>query len=201
MSDLLQSIQSNIGPAALEQLASQLGVDKSKASEAVGAALPLLLGQLTNNAKSGGAADLAGALERDHDGGILNDVQGFFGSGNTGMGAAILGHVLGGKQKQAESTIGGATGLSQGQVGSLLAMLAPIVLGQLGKKKREQGLDAGGLIDILRREEPALKKQAEQTGIGGMLGGLLDKDGDGDFKDELASEGLKVLGGLFGRKK
>lgn len=58
-----------------------------------------------------------------------------------------------------------------------MGMLAPMVMGAIGKKKRDDGMDRGGLGGMLKGE----RKQIEQQASGGLLAGLLDQDGEGDF--------------------
>jgi hypothetical protein len=82
MDDLIRSIATQLDSGAMNQLGRQLGTDSQSTQNAVQAALPLLLGALAkNSASSGGADALAGALDRDHDGSILDDLHGSFLSG------------------------------------------------------------------------------------------------------------------------
>jgi hypothetical protein len=179
------------------QIASQLGASEQQSQSAVAAAIPVLMGALARNSqKSDGASALSGALERDHDGSILDDLGSFIGGGGAAVnGAGILGHVLGGKRGQVESYVGKSSGLDAGSTAKLMEMLAPIVMGSLGAQKRSQGLDAGGIGDLLGN---VMQQQTKQNqGSAGLLGKLLDADGDGDMTDDLLNMGGKLLGGLF----
>ena len=154
----------------------------------------MLLSALGKNAASPqGAQALLGALSRDHDGSVLDNLGSLLGSGALGKeGTAILGHVLGNKQGAVAAGIGQASGLTADTSGQLLAMLAPLVMGSLGKTQRQGGLDAEGLASMLGGQ----RKQAN-AGLGG-LAGLLDMDGDGDMTNDVMKLGSKLLGGLFG---
>ena len=77
-------------------------------------------------------------------------------------------------------------------------MLAPLVMGMLGKNQRQQGLDIGGLTDLLGGERKAAQKRAPEAVD--LIGSLLDSDGDGSVTDDLAKLGGNLLGGLFGGK-
>ncbi len=72
-----------------------------------------------------------------------------------------------------------------GQVAKLLITLAPIVMGFLGKQKKEQGLNAGGISDLLTGQQ----QQAQSSGnpMIDMASKMLDQDGDGSVVDDLAS--------------
>lgn len=77
-------------------------------------------------------------------------------------------------------------------------MLAPLVLGALGKAQREGGLGARDLSAMLGGERQAIRDKAPQ-GLD-MLGQLLDSDGDGDYKDGVARIGSSLLGSLFKKR-
>ena len=196
-SSILDLLSQQLDDNAINQLSQQLGADQASTQKAIGAALPMLLGALGRNAASAdGAQALNNALERDHDGAILNDVSGALSSGNMGdMGMKILGHVLGGKQSTVEQGLSQVSGLDSGTTGQLLAMLAPIVMGTLGQTKQQNGLDASGLAEMLGGA-----KQEADSQLGGMAQ-LLDFDGDGSAIDDVMNIGSKLLGGLFGGRK
>jgi hypothetical protein len=74
----------------------------------------------------------------------------------------------------------------------ILMMLAPVVMGMLGRAKQQQGLDPGGLSDMLGQQSA----QAQQaSGMMGMLGQLLDRNHDGSAVDDIAG----MIGGMFRR--
>ncbi|WP_028916198.1 DUF937 domain-containing protein [Pseudoxanthomonas sp. J35] len=197
---LTQELFAQLQGAPIQQIARQLGTDPAQASNAVATALPLLLGALgRNSAQPQGAEALFGALQRDHAGGpdigsLLGAVLGGGGNSRQTDGAAILGHVLGGAQPRAAQGLGQATGLGSSQAMKLLAVLAPIVLSFLANRSRAQGLDAGGLGQLLGQE----RAQVRQQSGGGALESLLDRDGDGDVD---ASDLLNIGLGLFGGKR
>lgn len=192
VSDLMAQLQG----APMQQMAQQLGANSQQIQSAVGAALPLLLGALGNNAaKPQGAAELFGALQRDHSaampqglgglGGLLGSVLGGGSAaspaGNAagnplGDGAAILGHIFGNNRQKAETGLGQATGLGN-NAGQLLAMLAPIVMAFLANRVKAGQMDAGALGQTLEQERAQVQQQG---GLGGgLLGSLLDQNGDG----------------------
>ncbi|KAA9160159.1 DUF937 domain-containing protein, partial [Delftia sp. BR1] len=110
--------------------------------------------------------------------------------------AAILGHILGGNQQRAQDGLGQATGLGSGGAAQLLQLLAPIVMSFLAQRVSAGGMDAGGLGQVLGREHA----QAQQQGGlgGGLLGSLLDQDGDGQVG---LSDLMKIGGSLLGGRR
>ena len=205
---LTAELLSQLQGAPLQQIADQLGTNPSQAQSAVSAALPMLLGALGRNAaQPQGAADLFGAMQRDHVGraagsgglgDLLGSVLGGMGGGGAGGaadGASILGHILGGNQQRAEAGLGQATGLGA-NAGQLLQILAPIVMAFLAQRAQAGGMDAGGLGAVLGREQAQVRQQG---GVGGdLLGSLLDQDGDGQVG---LGDLIKIGGGLLGGRR
>lgn len=216
MSTMTQDLLAQLDGAPLQQISQQLGIDQSQASSAVGAALPLLMGALGKNASQPqGAQALFGALQKDHAGGggigdLLGAVLGGAQSRQTD-GAGVLGHIFGGQQARAEQSLGAATGLGGDRAGQLMKILAPIVMAYLAKRMfsgndggsgQSMGLGGGGnpTADILGAVLGQEQQQVRQQGGigGGLLGAVLDKDGDGDVD---LSDVLKLGGGLLGGQR
>jgi len=197
---LLDMLQQQLAGNQAAQLSQKIGVDQATGEKALAAALPALMAALAGNArKEEGAAKLSAALERDHDGSILDDLPGFLSRGDTTAGEGILKHALGARRPAVESEVAKQTGLDSKAVSSLLPLLAPLVMGALGRQKRQANLDLGGLSSMLAGEGQRAKELA--PGGMGLLGSLLDDEGDGLDAGDLADAGKKLLGGLMGRKK
>jgi hypothetical protein len=187
---ILDMLQQRLGGDAVNQISRQLGTDPASTQTAIAAALPMLVGALARNAQDPGKAGaLANALGR-HDGSVLDDVAGYLGrGGDTGDGDGILGHVLSGRKETVQTGLGRAAGLDPVKAGMLLSMLAPLVMGALGKAQREKGLDTGGLAGMLGGEQQRATDAA--PGVMGMLTSLLDRDRDGSVMDD--------IGGMLGK--
>lgn len=194
--DFTNLIQGAIGQQIIGSAASHLGINESQAQTAVSAAVPFLLSALNKNAQNGGADGIASALGQ-HDGSILDNLSGFLGQGgNQQDGLGILGHVLGNKQQNVEAAISQESGLNMGQVTQILVLVAPIVMGYLGKQKQTEGLDSNGIAGLLGGlVGGSSASTANQGGIN--LGGfekLLDQDGDGQLG---IGDAMGLLGGFF----
>jgi len=194
MPSLFDMVTAHLDDNALQQLSSRLGADQGATSKGIAAAIPVLLGALAQNANQGaGAQQLNDALARDHDGSVLNDVPATIANQPVENGDAILGHVLGDRRGMVEQAVSRASGLDLSKAGPLLAMLAPVVMGSLGKLKQQNGLGPDGLAKVLGGERDALNTAA--PGVMGMVTNLLDRNHDGSALDDVG----KMLGGLFGK--
>lgn len=200
MDSIFDLITSQLGSSQLGEIQNHLGLDEGTTKKAVPAAVGALLGALAKNAQStSGAEALLGALTKDHDGSILDNLGGLLG-GSQGLSAgnSILKHALGGSRSSVENGLGQSLGIKQDQIGKLLAMLAPIIMGALGKARKQQGFDAGALARTLGRERGNLK-QKMPSGLGGLAGLFDDADGDGQIVDDIAKKvGGSLLKRLFG---
>ena len=203
MATLTDDLAAQLQGAPAQQVAQQLGIDSSQASSAIGAALPLLMGALGRNASQpGGAQALFGALQNDHAGGDLGSVLGAVLGGAQNRqtdGAGILGHIFGGQQERAQAGVAQATGLQGGQAGQLLKILAPIVMAYLARRMFQGGGAQAGaagpdaLSGLLGQEQQQIRQQG---GLGGgLLGAVLDQDGDGELG---IGDLMKLGGGLLG---
>ena len=179
----------------VQQVSRQLGIGEDQAGTAIKAALPLLVGAMQRQAASPGGLDaLAGALDRDHDGSVLDDIGSFLGGeGSAAAGAGILGHVLGGRQTNVATSLGKSTGLDAGQILQLLTMLAPLVMGALGRAKRQGPSGSGGLADILGGATRQMDQKAPD--LMSSLGRVLDADGDGSPINDIAGIASRLFGG------
>ena len=200
MSSLMEALAGQLSGDAVGQISRQLGINEDQASQAISGALPMLFGALAKNSQSAdGLSALGGAIDRDHDGSVLDDLAGFLGNSRAHdiTGGGILRHVLGAQQGNVENSLGRATGLDSRSTGKLLMMLAPLVLGAIGKQRRSGGLDNAGLADLLGGEQRRAEKQNPNMGL---LGSLLDRDGDGDMMDDVAKAGVGFLGSILSKR-
>jgi hypothetical protein len=204
---ILGGMQRNIANGGGEALHAAVTKDHQ------GVDLGSMLGGLLGGGGAGGAGGLLsqvmgamGGQQGGGAGGLLGSVMGMMGGGGQQqqanpleMGTRILGHVLGGSQQRAAQGVAQASGLSAQGSGALMAMLAPMVMGALGKMVGGGG--AQGLAGIiggdLNRVGAGQPQAAQQKGF---MGGLLDADGDGDVDaSDLLSRGSMLMG-LFGKK-
>jgi hypothetical protein len=184
---------------AIGRLSRSVGASEDETRKAVSAAIPILLEALSRNASTqSGAASLLNVLDRDHDGSILDDVVGFLEEASTGDGEAILDHVLGGRRASVERGLSQASGIDARSVGRLLAMLAPIVLGAIGRMTRERKLDPSGLSKTFSQ----WSQTAEEIAPGALasVGQMLDADHDGQVMDDIAALGSSLAEAFLGKR-
>lgn len=201
--NLIDLLQGQLSGGLVDQLSQQIGgADRDQTATAAQGIITTLVSQLARNASTPeGAQSLNNALERDHDGSILDNLTDVL-TGNvqpqnqsTVNGLGILKHVLGDRQGGVANMVSQMSGLESGKTMQLMGLLAPVVMGMLGKAKNQNGLDVGGIANLLN----GTVSQQQQSGNPtlNMISRFLDSDGDGSALDDIANMGMKILGGLF----
>lgn len=195
MDALVEQITGQLSGDELSQISQKIGADEGQTSSVLSAAMPLLMSALANNSsKPDGAESLHQALANDHDGSILNDVSGFLGEPQAANGAGILGHILGSQQPAVTQGLAQSTGMKNSQIGQVLEIAAPLVMGALGKQQQQKGFDTNDLSAFLGDQQKA--DQQSNPDMMGMLNNLLDMDQDGSAVDDV----LGMVGKLFGNR-
>lgn len=191
-----------------DQISRRIGADTGKTRSAITAAIPALMAALSQEADRGGG--LRQAIERDHDGSILDQLSDYLGgtaqlSPRTTNGAGILEHVLGDRQQGLQQALSAKSGLDMNSIGSLLALLAPILLGMLGKRGQASGGGGGFSLDdigdLLNREKQDARSSSPDIGdiLDSFTGG---RSGSTSASGARSGGGLGgILDSLLGRKK
>ena len=199
MSNLLNLIGQQLSPMVVNQIGKSLGMNDGATRNVVSSALPVLLSALSGNAQSkNGASALLGALQKKHDGGVFNQLGDLIAKPEAGEGNGILRHLLGNKRAPIEETITQATGVNQQQTAKIMEILAPVVMGALGKEQRNNNYDANGLAKLLQQSQTQYTQEAPKEM--GAVRRLLDADGDGKVADDVANIGMKLLGSFLRRR-
>ncbi len=198
MMNVIEMLQGQLDDNLIQQLTKQIGAESTEQTEAAASGIisTLVAGLNKNASTPDGASSLVSALDRDHDGSILDDVAGFLlgskspANPNTLNGSGILEHILGNKQSNVMDMIGKATGLDGAQITKLMISLAPMVLAALGKARSQEGVGIENIGDLL---SGSVKSQVNQKQEMGLLTRFLDADGDGSVMDDIANMGMKLF--------
>ncbi len=179
---ILETILKGNNGALLKQLADGAGIDEGLAGAAVAKMLPALTGSLKKSAASESGLDsLLGALKRGNHSRYLDNPREAVESGGIADGNAILGHLLGSKDRsrQVANEAAEATGIKASALKKLLPMIATMAMGSLSKQR-----DSGGALASARDARSADR---------GLLDSFLDKDNDGSMVDDLLGMAKRFL--------
>lgn len=149
MAELTDSLNEMLA-ARTGQISRRIGADEQQTRVAVESAVPALLAALSGEADEPG---LKTAIRQDHDGAIIDQLSEYLDgsaqlSPRTTNGPGILDHVLGDRQTEMAQALSAKSGLDLGTIMKLLPLLAPILMGMLGKKTGGASGDGFGLDDL-----------------------------------------------------
>ena len=179
-------------------LASQVGGNEGEAKNGVMAALPAMLAALgKNTGTEKGAEELNNALEKKHDGSILDNLSGYLSNPDLKDGAGILNHLFGNQTSNVANAVSQSSGLDTNGSMKMLQMLAPILMGILGQQKKQNNLDAKGLGNLTSMLASNFGSEAGASGIMEAVTNLLDANKDGNVMDDI----MGMVGKLFGGSK
>ena len=184
MNAITQMITQQLGGTAARTIAQRFGISETAANTAIQMAVPLIVTALARNASQPQEAqNLHQAVATDHDGSIFDNLRGYLQNPQSVNGAGILGHVFGSQQPAVQNNLAQATGIDQGSAGNLLATIAPLVMGSLGRVQQQDGLDADGPANYLGNQQQ--QAQADAPDAMSMLSSMLDQNKDGSSMDDL----------------
>ena len=156
--NLITEIAEVLSPTIISDIASALGLNNTSTEKAILAAIPTILAALASSAsRPQGAAKLNDVVAKQEPG-VLSSLASVLGEpGQKALidqGGAVLSSLIGGKTSSAlTSAVGQYAGIQGSGAKNLLGLLAPVVLGVLGREKRDSGLDASGLANLLASQK------------------------------------------------
>jgi hypothetical protein len=199
--NLLDLVQQVVNPEVVNSLNKQLPqANTDQTSTATKMVMSTLFNALAKNAQSDqGLQGILGALTRDHtQGNVLQDlsqlISGAAPQSKATDGVGILSHLFGGNIFKIVELISQGSGLNRNNSMNMLVKLAPVALGILGNVKQQNNMQAGDIRSLLTNTVQQERQQRPQTSL---IEKLLDRDGDGDVKDEVMRMGMKALGNLL----
>lgn len=160
--DIKDVMEMAIKAGAVEQVGKMMGVSDKDASKAIAEILPVLIQGMQGQARSKDTKDgFLKALD-DHGKDDTSDIAKFIKNVDLDDGVKIVNHLLGSKEKEeVAARAGKKSGLDAGTIVKIMAIVAPILMTQMGKKAKTEAQKSSG-------------------DVGGIVGNLLDNVDVGD---------------------
>lgn len=171
---LLDLITGSPGSQVAEQAENRFGIQKNQMIALAAVAAPLIISYLRKKAQDdpNEAEAINNALDKDHDGSILDNPS--QATERQQEGDSILSHIFGGQKSAVENQLSQNTGISMDKIGPLMGMLAPVIMGYIGRQKQQNGVTSGG-------------------GLGDLLGGIL-----GNAQNQAQTDTSNPLNNILG---
>lgn len=133
----MQSILSSIlNSGQADKISQKTGLDQNQLSQVIAAGLPMILGGMAKNTSTQQGADsLNNALDQHATSPVLNDPEAATSDAAVQDGGNILSHVFGSNNTAAADKVSQKTGIDSATTMKVLAMLAPLVMAYMARKK------------------------------------------------------------------
>jgi len=196
---LIDLLTGNTGNQVAERAENKFGISRNQVLALLAVAAPLIISYLSKKSQSPNEAEsLNTALDKDHDGSILNDAS--QAEARQSEGSSILNHIFGEEKQTVENQLSQKTGISIDKIGPVLSMLAPIIMGYIGKEKQQNNVGAGGLgglLDGILGNASGQAQDGQSNPLNDIIGSVLGNN-DNQKKDGGGLGG--ILGNILGGK-
>jgi hypothetical protein len=196
--NLISVVTQFLTPEVIAQIASFLGIDRSVAQKAAGAAVPTMLAGLADLVETPAGAGQLSRMVSQQQGSPMDLLRNSGAQGLEQTGSSMLAGLFGNKALDTMAQmLGKFAGMSDSGGKSLLGMIGPLVLGALGQHQRDAGLDTNGLTSLLRSQKDQIIS-AIPSGLARQLdaAGLIDTAESG--MRTAAAAGSRIAGASEG---
>jgi OmpA-OmpF porin, OOP family len=178
--NLIDLAKQAMTPDLMSKAAGLIGESGDGTSKALSAALPMVLGGLASKSTSAdGAAGLLGMITSGKtDGNMLGNLGSLLGggeqsSGLMSMGTGLIGSLFGDKAGGMANALSSFAGIKSGSATGLMAIVAPILMGLIGKQVGGMpgGASLGNLTSLLGGQKDHIAA-AMPAGFGSLLGNV-----------------------------
>ncbi len=192
MESLLNGVLSGLGEQGIKKISQSAGLDPQTAEKIVKQAGSVLGAKMADNTKTKEGKDSLDKALEGHDGSVFNKIDDIVNPNIDTKGDKILKKILGEKAEDFVVSVARDNGIDEKITHNFIDMITPLVLGQLGKEKKQSGLDANGVSDLLQKEKDSFLKN-DGLSISSLATQFLDKDDDGSVVDDI----LGMAGGFL----
>ena len=171
---LIDSVMNLGTPDLTSKIASSLGEPTDGVSSALAGGLnSMLLGILGKTADPSAMRSVFNLVtDPANDGRVLDNPAALVGAPEgpmSSLGGQFLSNVFGARGTTVNDVLARTSGLRVGSMSSLMRLAAPLLLGVLGKRARDDGLNAASFARVFEDERDSIENAAP-PGIAGALG-------------------------------
>jgi OmpA-OmpF porin, OOP family len=174
--NLMDLAKATLTPDVIQKVSALIGESPASTQKAVDNAIPSVLAGLLNFASSNpeGPARLISLLTQGNYTNLLGNLSGLLSGGSATQdvlktGNDLLGIIFGGRLGALTDLVANSSGIKSTSASSLLSLIAPLLLGLIGRETASQGLNASSLISLLLGQKDLIARAAP-AGLAGILG-------------------------------
>jgi outer membrane protein OmpA-like peptidoglycan-associated protein len=176
MANILDELKGMVTSQIISKAASSLGESESGVTKTIGALLPTILGGLVQkSADTNAFSNIFNMLSDQRNIGFLDNLSGLVGGGNLAQGdpkdiaGNLMGNLFGNKVGGILDLVSTFAGVKKSSTSSLLGLAGPLIMGFLGRKIKNEGLNIAGLASLLNGQKSSIMS-ALPAGMGNLLG-------------------------------
>jgi len=174
--NLLDSARSLLTPDVVSKVSSLIGETPAKTQQALGVAIPSLAGVMCNEASTPGGASRVHSLITNTQlpGDLLSNAGSMFagGAATEGLartGSGLVSGLLGDRAGAVANLMASTTGIQFSSASKLLNLVAPLLVGVMGRHMTSAGIGASGIASMLSSHRDSIMG-AIPSGLGSALG-------------------------------
>jgi len=174
--NLMDLAKTALTPDLMQKVSALIGESPANTQKAVDGAIPSVLAGLLNFASSNpeGPARLISLLTQGNYTNLLGNLSGLLSGGSSTQdllktGKDLLGIIFGGRLGALTDLVANSSGIKSTSASSLLSLIAPLLLGLIGRETASQGLNASSLVSLLLGQKDLIARAAP-AGLAGVLG-------------------------------
>jgi hypothetical protein len=162
MTNMFNPITALLSPEMFAEVGQRLGIPVEQVQQGIDLAIPLI---------TRGVADVAGTPEgqvaiadaiKNADAGVLGNLSGFMHSFALDSGDDVLTKLFGDEARVVTAGLKDVTGFD---IGPVLGMVAPLVLGFLNSVTRKEELDTNGLVKRLKSQARSFERSKSESAV------------------------------------
>ena len=167
---LLSAAKAYLTPDVVRNASVMTGESETATRQAMQSGVASVFAGVTNMVStSEGASTLGNLIRKPAFGKVLNNVSSSFGGGSEtsslmDSGHNLLGTIFGNHTSGVADLLASPSGISSSSSGTLLAMIAPLAIGVLGKHAAARGLNPTGLASSLMEQRDEFSAAAPEIG-------------------------------------
>lgn len=177
-SDSLFSVLQNfLSPDVLQKISTEINQPVEKTKAGLKSVIPaMLMGIVNKGSTKEGAESLVNMATKQPTPGIVSAD-----SATLKEGDAVLSSIFGNNLSNTVSNLGVSTGMNTGSITKMMGMAAPLIMGFIGSKIKNEKMNASGLMNFLSQQKSALMAFmpsgfAGVTGLGGIQNTSTEKN-------------------------
>ncbi len=176
MANIIDDLKGMVTNQVISGAATYLGESEGGISKAIGGLFPTILAGLVNKSTDSQSFNgIFNLLSDSKNLGFLDNIFGLIGGGNLAQGdpkdiaGGLMGNLFGHKVVGILDLISNYAAVKKSSSSSLLGLVGPLIMGFLGKKIKNEGLNEAGLASYLEGQKSNIMN-ALPSGMGNLLG-------------------------------